>query len=101
MIKETNWVQKLAEDRASEALEAARKTLERALQEVATYQVKLAEAQTPEQKADVVNWTINYLSSGIYPNLRIDQLASAQADLKAQSLDAKQNPQEPQSSRSV
>lgn len=31
MIKETNWVQKLAEDRASEALEAARKTLERAL----------------------------------------------------------------------
>jgi len=89
MIKETNWVQKLAEDRASEALEAARKTLERALQEVATYQVKLAEAQTPEQKADVVNWTINYLATGIYPNLRIDQLASAQADLKAQSSEAK------------
>ena len=89
MIKETNWVQKLAEDRASEALEAARKTLERALQEVATYQVKLAEAQTPEQKADVVNWTINYLATGIYPNLRIDQLASAQADLKAQSSETK------------
>lgn len=89
MIKDTNWVQKLAEDRATEALEAARKTLERALQEVATYQVKLAEAQTPEQKADVVNWTINYLATGIYPNLRIDQLASAQADLKAQSSEAK------------
>ena len=88
MIKETNWVQKLAEDRASEALEAARKTLERALQEVATYQVKLAEAQTPDQKADIINWTINYLATGIYPNLRIDQLASAQADLKAQSLEA-------------
>jgi hypothetical protein len=92
MIKETNWVQKLAEDRASEALEAARKTLERALQEVATYQVKLAEAQTPDQKADIINWTINYLATGIYPNLRIDQLASAQADLKAQSLEAKQHP---------
>ena len=83
MINKTNWAQRLAEDRASEAIEAAGKTLERALQEVETYQVKLAEAQTPEQKADVVNWTINYLSSGIYPNLRIDQLASAQADLKA------------------
>ena len=101
MNNETNWVRKLAEDRASEAIEAARKTLERALQEVETYQVKLAEAQTPEQKADVVNWTINYLSSGIYPNLRIDQLASAQADLKAQSLDAKQHPQEPLTSRSA
>ena len=83
MISKTNWAQKLAEDRASEALEASRKTLERALQEVETYQVKLAEAQTPEQKADVVNWTINYLASGIYRNLRMDQLASAQADLKA------------------
>ena len=83
MNNETNWVRKLAENRALEALEAARKTLERALQEVETYQVKLAEAHTPEQKADVVNWTINYLASGIYPNLRIDQLASAQADLKA------------------
>lgn len=101
MINETNWVQRLAEDRASEAIEAARKTLERALQEVETYQVKLAEAQTPEQKADVVNWTINYLASGIYPNLRIDQLASTQADLKAQSLEAKQHPQEPLSSRSA
>jgi len=83
MINKTNWAQKLAEDRASEAIEVARKTLERALQEVEAYQVKLAEAQKPEQKADVVNWTINCLASGIYPNLRIDQLASAQTDLKA------------------
>ena len=78
MINKTNWAQRLAENRASEAIEAARKTLERALQEVETYQVKLAEAQTPEQKADVVNWTINYLSSGIHPNLRLDLSSSLQ-----------------------
>jgi hypothetical protein len=83
MIKETNWERQLAESRALDALEAARKTLERALKEVESYQLKLAEAQTLEQKADVVNWTINYLASGIYPNLRLDQLASAQAELKA------------------
>lgn len=83
MIKETNWERQLAESRALDALEAARKTLERALKEVESYQLKLAEAQTFEQKADVVNWTINYLASGIYPNLRLDQLASAQAELKA------------------
>ncbi len=83
MTNETDWTQRLAEGRAAEALETVRKTLERALKEVEAYQLQLAEAGTPEQKADVVNWVINYLASGIYPNLRIDQLASAQADLKA------------------
>jgi len=68
MINETNWALTLAENRATEALETARGTLERVLQEVQTYQAKLAGAQTPEQKADIVNWTINYLASNIYPN---------------------------------
>lgn len=31
------------------------------------------------------NWSINYLATGIYSNLRIDQLANAQADLQATS----------------
>jgi len=83
MINETNWALTLAENRATEALETARGTLERVLQEVQTYQAKLAGAQTSEQKADIVNWTINYLASNIYPNLRLDQLAAAQAELKA------------------
>jgi hypothetical protein len=30
----------------------------------------------------VLNWTINYLVTGILPNLRIDLLANAQAGLK-------------------
>ncbi len=83
MTNETDWPQRLAEGRATEALETVRKTLERALQEVDAYQLQLAGAGTPEQKADVINWVINYLASGIYPNLHMDQLASAQADLKA------------------
>ncbi len=83
MINEKNWMLNLAENRATEALETARGALERALQEVQTYQAKLTGAQTAEQKADIVNWTINYLASSIYPNLRLDQLAAAQAELKA------------------
>ena len=83
MTNETNWAQKLAEDRANEALETVRNTLERAVQEVGAYQLQIAGAQTHEKKAEIVNWAINYLASNIFPNLRLDQLAAAQAELKA------------------
>jgi hypothetical protein len=84
MINESNWMKKIAEDRASESLESARASLERALREIELYQLKFTQADTFAQKADIMNWVINYLSTGIYPNLRLDQLASAQADLKEQ-----------------
>lgn len=83
MTNETNWAQKLAEGRANEALETVRNTLERAVQEVGAYQLQIAGAQTHEKKAEIVNWAINYLASNIFPNLRLDQLAAAQAELKA------------------
>ena len=83
MTNETDWAQKLAEGRANEALETVRNTLERAVQEVGAYQLQIAGAQTHEKKAEIVNWAINYLASNIFPNLRLDQLAAAQAELKA------------------
>ena len=82
MINEANLMRKLAEDRASDALEVARKSLERSVREIEIYQSRLLHAETLEQKADIVNGAINFLVTGIYLNLRIDQLASAQADLK-------------------
>lgn len=88
MINEANLMRKLAEDRASDALEVARKSLERSVREIEIYQSRLLHAETLEQKADIVNGAINFLVTGIYPNLRIDQLASAQAALKAQPLQA-------------
>ena len=46
MTNETDWPQRLAEGRATEALETVRQTLERALQEVDAYQLQLAGAGT-------------------------------------------------------
>jgi hypothetical protein len=85
MINETNWMKKMAEDRACDSLEIARASLERALHEIEMYQVKFTQTDTLAQKADIINWVINYLATGIYPNLRLDQLASAQAELKSMS----------------
>lgn len=85
MIEKTNWESKQAENQAVESLEQVRKALLRAANEIEFYQSKLSLATTQKQKAEVVNWSINYLATGIYPNLRIDQLANAQADLQATS----------------
>ena len=85
MIEKTNWERKQAETQAVESLEQVRKALLRAANEIEFYQSKLSLATTQKQKAEVVNWSINYLATGIYPNLRIDQLANAQADLQATS----------------
>lgn len=85
MIEKTNWERKQAETQAVESLEQVRKVLLRAAKEIESYESKLSLATTQKQKAEVVNWSINYLATGIYPNLRIDQLANAQAQLLADS----------------
>ena len=55
------------------------------VREIVSYRVKLEQAQTHQQKAVIMNWAINYLVTGIYSNIRIDLLASAQANLQASS----------------
>ena len=68
-----------AEHRAREAL--ARSTLERALRELDRYTSRFEEAESLRDKADVMNWTLNELACNITPNLRLDLIASAQAEL--------------------
>ena len=70
-----------AEHRAREALAQARSTLERALRELDRYTARFDEAESLRDKADVMNWTLNELACNITPNLRLDLIASAQAEL--------------------
>ena len=67
---------------AENHLNVVRLTLMRALEEVGSYQKTFVEESDLSRKADALNWTINYLVTGILPNLRIDLLAHAQANLK-------------------
>lgn len=81
MMDETNWKQRQGQARAKEALETARIALNRAVNEIEAYQGKLELATTQQERAEIINWVINYLATSIYPNVRIDLLAAAQAEL--------------------
>ncbi|GAB6050805.1 hypothetical protein JCM16106_16540 [Hydrogenophilus islandicus] len=45
------------------------------------YTSRFEEAKSLRDKADVMNWTLNELACSITPNLRLDLIASAQAEL--------------------
>lgn len=79
--KKTNTTPLVVES-AENHLNVVRLTLMRALEEVGRYQKSFVEESDLSRKADILNWTLNYLVTGILPNLRIDLLATAQANLK-------------------
>ena len=64
-----------------EAIATARGSLAPALREIDLYAVRYAESGDPAYKAEVLSWAINYLTTGILNNCRLDMLASAQAKL--------------------
>jgi hypothetical protein len=49
------------------------------MQELDAYIAKFEEADAPARKAEVLNWTLHHLATYIAPNLRLDQIANAQA----------------------
>jgi len=73
---------------AKEALAAARETLERALRELEAYEARLDESKSLETKSNVMLWAMNALVCNITPNLRLDRIAAAHAEL-ARVADAK------------
>ena len=73
------YVVKQAADRLQDAVD----TLQRCMCEVERYGERFSEAATDRERAQVVNWVINYLVCSITPNLRIDLLADSQAQLAA------------------
>ena len=72
---------KSARATASERLQAAINHLQRSMYDMERYQEKLAEAASDRERALVLNWAINHLICNIQPNLRIDLLATSQAEL--------------------
>jgi len=74
-------MRQMAEQKAKEALMTACSTLERSLRELDHYIERLDTAETPQDKSQVMNWTLNALACNITPNLRLDLIANAQAEL--------------------
>lgn len=74
-------MRQMADQKAKDALLAARATLERSLRELDGYIERLDTAETQQDKSKVMNWALNALACNITPNLRLDLIANAQADL--------------------
>jgi hypothetical protein len=74
-------MRQMAEQKAKEALLTARSTLDRSLRELDHYIERLDTADTPHDKSQVMNWALNALACNITPNLRLDLIANAQAEL--------------------
>jgi hypothetical protein len=74
-------MRQMAEQKAKDALLTARSTLERSLRELDHYIERLDTADTSHDKSQVMNWALNALVCNITPNLRLDLIANAQAEL--------------------
>jgi hypothetical protein len=74
-------MRQMAEQKAKDALLTARSTLERSLRELDHYIERLDTAETSQDKSQVMNWALNALACNITPNLRLDLIANAQAEL--------------------
>ncbi|MEW5890355.1 MAG: hypothetical protein AB1768_15240 [Pseudomonadota bacterium] len=70
-----------AQQQGRDAIAQARSTLESALQELERYATRFVEAQSAKEKANVLNWTLGYLATYIPSNIRLDMIATAQANL--------------------
>ena len=74
-------MRQMAEQKARDALLTARSTLERSLRELDHYIDRIDTAETAHDKSQVMNWALNALACNITPNLRLDLIANAQAEL--------------------
>jgi hypothetical protein len=72
-----------AREKANQRLQDAVNVLQRSMYEILRYQERLQDCKTDKERAQVVNWAVNYLVCNITPNLRIDLLADSQAELRA------------------
>ena len=64
-----------------DALANARATLERALAELDHYITRYEGAEDIKDKANVLNWALGHLATYVPNNVRLDIIATAQAEL--------------------
>lgn len=74
-------MRQMTEQKAKDALLNARSTLERSLRDLDHYIERLDAADSLHDKSQVMNWALNALACNITPNLRLDLIANAQAEL--------------------
>ena len=74
---------KQAREKANQRLQDAVNVLQRSMYEIERYQERMQDANSDKERAQVINWAVNYLVCNIMPNLRVDLLADSQAELRA------------------
>lgn len=72
-----------AREKANQRLQDALKILQRSMDEIERYQDRFQDCKSDSERAQVINWAVNYLVCNIMPNLRVDLLADSQAELRA------------------
>jgi len=68
---------------AAQRLQTVIETLEMSIHEIERYQAKLNDAACDTERAELMNWTVQFLVCYAVPNMRIDLLADSQFELKA------------------
>jgi hypothetical protein len=80
MSSHQEMINRFKDQRAMDALGVARRVLETAIKELDHHGSLLLESESSDDKADIMNWTLSFLSTKIIPNLRLDLIAGAQAE---------------------
>ena len=83
MIDERELERRIAIQKGTDALKQLRAAFDRASQDLAAYESRYQQADTLQDKAQVLNWALNLVSTGVLPNARLDLTACAQAELHA------------------
>lgn len=77
------FMAKHAREKANQRLKDAVNVLQRSMDEIERYQERMQDCKSDSERAQVINWAVNYLVCNIMPNLRVDLLADSQAELRA------------------
>jgi len=80
-MTELEYQTRSANTRARNALANARAILESATRQLDDYAERFEQAESQHARADIINWTLAHLATYIPANIRLDLLASAQAEL--------------------
>ncbi len=83
MIDEHELERRIAIQKGTDALKQLRAAFDRASRDLAQYEARYEQADALQDKAQVLNWALNLVSTGVLPNARLDLIACAQAELYA------------------
>ena len=83
MIDEHEIERRIAIQTGADALARLRTAFDRASRDLAQYESRYEQVEDIEGKAQVLNWALNLVSTGVLPNARLDLTAYAQAELHA------------------